>query len=200
MMFTFSKGLEDWSDADVLTEVLAASQQEYLDTLKHQQSTDSSSSGNRRVDNQYYSQRQIESPIKCKGEGNTSTNASSPPKSRHKNGNNNNTIKQPFDPHAPQEQQRPMTTPVPIVSAIQVERRVERSNNNKSQTQHNTVVSNVPPAHSIPSLSASSCIISSSEQPKDNTVSSESSRNPSSTTEECDKSQSRTRSPASDSS
>ena len=27
-------GLEDWSEADVLTQVLAASQQEYLDSLK----------------------------------------------------------------------------------------------------------------------------------------------------------------------
>ena len=192
--------MEDWSDADVLTQVLAASQQEYLDSLKHQQSPDNSSNGNRRVDNQYYSQRQIESPIKCKGEGNIATNASSPPKSRHKNGNNNNTIKQPFDPYSPQEQQRPINTPVPIVSAIQVERRVERSNNNKSQTQHTNVVSNVPPAHPTPSLSASSCIIPSSEQTKDNTVPSESSRNPSSITEQCDKSQSRTRSPAPDSS
>ena len=27
-------GLDDWSDTDVLTQVLAASQQEYLDSLK----------------------------------------------------------------------------------------------------------------------------------------------------------------------
>merc|ERR1711993_181017 len=33
-------GLEDWSEADVLTQVLAASQQEYLDSLKHQQAAD----------------------------------------------------------------------------------------------------------------------------------------------------------------
>ena len=192
--------MEDWSDADVLTQVLAASQQEYLDSLKHQQSPDNSSNGNRRVDNQYYSQRQIESPIKCKGEGNIATNASSPPKSRHKNGNNNNTIKQPFDPYSAQEQQRPINTPAPIVSAIQVERRVERSNNNKSQTQHTNVVSNVPPAHPTQSLSTSNCVSPSSEQPKENTISSESSRSPSSISEECDRSQLRTRSPTTDSS
>ena len=32
-MFSF-KGLDDWNDTDVLTQVLAASQQEYLDSLK----------------------------------------------------------------------------------------------------------------------------------------------------------------------
>ena len=31
---TYFLGLDDWSDTDVLTQVLAASQQEYLDSLK----------------------------------------------------------------------------------------------------------------------------------------------------------------------
>ena len=31
---TYLLGLDDWSDTDVLTQVLAASQQEYLDSLK----------------------------------------------------------------------------------------------------------------------------------------------------------------------
>lgn len=40
-------GLEDWSEADVLTQVLAASQQEYLDSLKKaSQSRRSSSDSN----------------------------------------------------------------------------------------------------------------------------------------------------------
>ena len=41
-------GLDDWSDTDVLTQVLAASQQEYLDSLKqakeHEQQNPSSNS------------------------------------------------------------------------------------------------------------------------------------------------------------
>ena len=33
-MFSSSSGLDDWNDTDVLTQVLAASQQEYLNSLK----------------------------------------------------------------------------------------------------------------------------------------------------------------------
>ena len=33
-MLTGLSGLDDWADTDVLTQVLAASQQEYLDSLK----------------------------------------------------------------------------------------------------------------------------------------------------------------------
>ena len=57
--------MEDWSEADVLTKVLAASQEEYLFTLKHEQSKDSSDSENRNSDNQYHSHQQTKSPLNC---------------------------------------------------------------------------------------------------------------------------------------
>merc|ERR1712113_67818 len=49
-------GLEDWSEADVLTQVLAASQQEYLDSLKHQESGEPGYSEKNKTENYYYPQ------------------------------------------------------------------------------------------------------------------------------------------------
>ena len=57
--------MEDWSEADVLTKVLAASQEEYLLTLKHKQSKDSSYSEKCNSDNQYQSHQQTKIPLNC---------------------------------------------------------------------------------------------------------------------------------------
>lgn len=59
-------GLEDWSEADVLTQVLAASQQEYLDSLKHQDSPEISFSEKSKTENQCYNQQPTKSQVKCK--------------------------------------------------------------------------------------------------------------------------------------
>ena len=77
-------GLEDWSEADVLTQVLAASQQEYLDSLKHQ-SPESEYNETLNVEGQYHPQTQPRGANKCKEESNTS-NCSSP-EACHKNPN-----------------------------------------------------------------------------------------------------------------
>jgi len=77
-------GLEDWSEADVLTKVLAASQEEYLLTLKHKQSNDSSY--NDKCNSEIHKQPQrTEVPLDFKKE-NTSS-ASTSPISHDKNDN-----------------------------------------------------------------------------------------------------------------
>jgi len=78
-------GLEDWSEADVLTKVLAASQEEYLFSLKHKQSKDSSNSENRNSDNQYHSHKQTNSPLNS-----TEKNASSASTLTKSHDNDNN--------------------------------------------------------------------------------------------------------------
>lgn len=40
----FSKGLTDWEDSDIISQVLATSQEEYLDSLKQSRLTSSASS------------------------------------------------------------------------------------------------------------------------------------------------------------
>lgn len=42
----FYSGLSEWDDADILVQVLAVSQQEYLDRLKQDSTNSSSSTGN----------------------------------------------------------------------------------------------------------------------------------------------------------
>ena len=77
-------GLEDWSEADVLTKVLAASQEEYLLTLKNKQSNDSSY--NDKCNSEIHKQPQrTEVPSDFKKE-NTSS-ASTSPISHDKNDN-----------------------------------------------------------------------------------------------------------------
>ena len=85
-----SLGLEDWSESDVLTQVLAASQQEYLDVLKHAKPTDDYKENHQTAadGNSCNSQPITLSPTKLKEQSSLSTNASSSPsKSRHKNTN-----------------------------------------------------------------------------------------------------------------
>lgn len=77
-------GLEDWSEADVLTQVLAASQQEYLDSLKHQ-SPESEYNETFNVEGQYHPQTQPQGANNCKEENNTSNHTS--PEACHKNSN-----------------------------------------------------------------------------------------------------------------
>ena len=60
----FLTGLDDWSEADVLTKVLAASQEEYLLTLKNKQSKDSSYGEKCNSDNQFQSREQTDIHIK----------------------------------------------------------------------------------------------------------------------------------------
>ena len=68
--------MEDWSEADVLTKVLAASQEEYLLTLKHKQSNDSSY--NDKCNSEIHKQPQrTEVPLDFKKE-NTSCGSTSP--------------------------------------------------------------------------------------------------------------------------
>ena len=75
----FLTGLDDWSEADVLTKVLAASQEEYLLTLKNKQSKDSSYGEKCNSDNQFQSHEQTNILIKSVEEETSS--ASNSPKS-----------------------------------------------------------------------------------------------------------------------
>ena len=76
--------MEDWSEADVLTKVLAASQEEYLLTLKPKQSNNSSY--NDKCNSEIHKQPQrTEVPLDCQKE-NTSS-ASTSPISHDKNDN-----------------------------------------------------------------------------------------------------------------
>merc|ERR1712018_397154 len=77
-------GLEDWSEADVLTKVLA-SQEEYLLTLKHKQSKDSSYSEKSSFDNQC--QLQLQSNTTISNVEDNSLSASPSPKSHDKDEN-----------------------------------------------------------------------------------------------------------------
>ena len=76
-------GLDDWSEADVLTKVLAASQEEYLLTLKNKQSKDSSYGEKCNSDNQFQSREQTNIHMKSVEEETSS--ASNSPKSHMDN-------------------------------------------------------------------------------------------------------------------
>ena len=85
-------GLDDWSEADVLTKVLAASQEEYLLTLKNKQSKDSSYGEKCNPDIQFQSCEQTNLLINSV-EDETSS-ASNSPKSHDKDKNTENDVNQ----------------------------------------------------------------------------------------------------------
>ena len=84
--------MEDWSEADVLTKVLAASQEEYLLTLKNKQSKDSSYGEKCNPDIQFQSCEQTNLLINSV-EDETSS-ASNSPKSHDKDKNTENDVNQ----------------------------------------------------------------------------------------------------------
>jgi len=85
-------GLDDWSEADVLTKVLAASQEEYLLTLKNKQSKDSSYGEKCNSDIQFQSCEQTNLLINSV-EDETSS-ASNSPKSHDKDKNTEKDVNQ----------------------------------------------------------------------------------------------------------
>ena len=63
-MFSSSSGLDDWNDTDVLTQVLAASQQEYLNSLKAAAAKESESRSRRSSSDSSDQEREHQNPNK----------------------------------------------------------------------------------------------------------------------------------------
>ena len=177
--------MEDWSEADVLTQVLAASQQEYLDSLK-QDSPEICFSEKSKTENQYYAQQPTKSHVKCK-ESNASS-ASTLLKSRHKDTNYDIVNESQF---TKQVFISPIVEPVSVVSKIPPQRR------RTGEVQNEEV--NLTDSRYLPKdLLATNG--SNSEQPVVDIVPSECSENINVTNKECSETSSRTRSPTPDAS
>ena len=173
-------GLEDWNDADVLTEVLAASQQEYLDSLKHQKSTEGSGSEQCQVENHYCTQQQIENLVQCKRETNVSSSASSPSKSRHKANANSNT------------EESIELLPAQTLNSLKVETNQDDNIQNQDVKTTDSALSSTAPFGTD--------IIRSTSKLNENIVPSDGPKLPSPVNEDCDKRRSPSRSPTEDTS
>jgi len=181
-------GLEDWSESDVLSQVLAASQQEYLDSLKHQQSAESDYSEKSNVENQHYPQQEDKSPVKCKDENNTSSALL--PNSRLKTTNS----------YILSEHQNPTeaysissVNPAFVASTIAV-----KSKTTGKVPNQDTVANATESHYSTDDLALNN--ISITEQPKVSIEPSECTESLNVNTEECSENVSRTKSPTTDAS